>query len=65
LGYNAGSLVTSGSGNICIGVGSASGSFDNTVSDNIYIGNGMSTIASGVSGSIILETTQVVVQVIN
>jgi len=52
LAYNAGSLITGGTGNICIGVGSASGTYDNTVSDNI--GNGTSTTASGVLGSIIL-----------
>jgi len=54
LGYSSGSLITRGSGNICIGVGSTSGSFDNTVSDNTYIGNGTSTTASGVLGSLIL-----------
>jgi len=54
LGYDSGSLITTGTGNICVGVGAASGSYDNTISDNIYIGNGTSTTASGVLGSIIL-----------
>jgi len=54
LGYNSGSSITTGTGNICFGVGAALGSYDNTVSYNIYIGNGTSSTASGVLGSIIL-----------
>jgi len=51
FGVNSGSLIITGTGDI--GVGAALGSYDNTVSDNIYIGNGTSTTDSGVLGSII------------